>query len=54
VCALAQDLLQEQDYLGEHVFREFSEAPMEMRTTLEQPHFTYKNLFRGEQFFGDF
>jgi hypothetical protein len=27
-------------YLGEHVFHEFSEAPVEFRTTLEQPHFT--------------
>jgi hypothetical protein len=26
--------------LGEHVFREFSEAPAGMRTMLEQPHFT--------------
>jgi hypothetical protein len=41
VCALAQDFLQEQDYPGENVFRELSEAPAEMRTTLEQPHFTY-------------
>jgi hypothetical protein len=47
VCALAQDFLQEQDYPGEHVFREFSEAPAEMRTTLEQPHFTYTDLFRA-------
>jgi hypothetical protein len=31
----SQDFLQEQDYSGEHVFREFSEAPAEMRTTLE-------------------
>jgi hypothetical protein len=51
VCTLAQDFLQEQDYPGEHVFREFSEAPAEIRTTLEQPHFTYTDLggaiFRG-------
>jgi hypothetical protein len=46
VCASAQDFLQEQDYPGEHVFREFSEAPAEMRTTLKQPHFTYADLFR--------
>jgi hypothetical protein len=46
VCALAQDFLQEQDYPGEHVFRKFSEAPAEMRTTLEQPHFTYIDLLR--------
>jgi hypothetical protein len=44
---LAQDLLHEQDYPGKHVFREFSEAPAEMRTTLEQPHFTYEDLFRA-------
>jgi hypothetical protein len=31
----------------EHVFREFSEAPAEIRTTLEQPHFTYADLFRA-------
>jgi hypothetical protein len=30
--------LQEQDYPGEHIFCEFSEAPAEIRTTLEQPH----------------
>jgi hypothetical protein len=47
VCALAQDFLHEQDYPGEHVFREFSEAPAEMRTKLEQPHFTYPDLFRA-------
>jgi hypothetical protein len=47
VCALAQDFLQEQDYPGEHVFREFSEAPAEIRTTLEQPHFTYADFFRA-------
>jgi hypothetical protein len=41
VCALAQDFLQE------HVFREFSGAPAGMRTTLEQPHFTYADLFRA-------
>jgi hypothetical protein len=46
MCALAQGLLQEQDYPGEHVFCEFSEAPAEMRTMLEQPHFTYADLFR--------
>jgi hypothetical protein len=42
VCALAQ-----QDYPGEHVFREFSEAPAEIRTKLEQPNFTYVDLFRA-------
>jgi hypothetical protein len=47
VWALAQDFLQEQDYPGEHVFREILEAPVEMRTTLEQPHFTYTDLFRA-------
>jgi hypothetical protein len=47
VCALAQDFLQKQDYPGEHVFCEFSEAPVEIRTTLEQPHFTYADLFRA-------
>jgi hypothetical protein len=47
VCALAQDFLQEQDYPGEHVFRKFSEAPAEIGTTLEQPHFTYADLFRA-------
>jgi hypothetical protein len=58
VSALAQDFLQEEDYPGEHVFREFSEAPAEMRTTLEQPHFTYADLFRvglpGGAFFRGF
>jgi hypothetical protein len=39
--------LQEQDYPGERVFLEFSEAPAEMRTTLEQLHFTYADLFRA-------
>jgi hypothetical protein len=43
----AQDFLQDQDYLEEHVFREFSEAPGEIRTTQEQPHFTYADLFRA-------
>jgi hypothetical protein len=47
MCALAQDFLQEQDYPGEHVFREFSEAPAEMRTMLEQPHFTYTDIFKA-------
>jgi hypothetical protein len=47
VCALAQDFLQEQDYPGEHVFCKFSEAPGEMGTMLEQPHFTYADLFRA-------
>jgi hypothetical protein len=43
---------------GEHVFREFSGAPAVIRTTLEQPHFTFADLFRaefpGEHFFADF
>jgi hypothetical protein len=47
MCALAQDFLQEQGYPGEHVFHEFSEAPAEMRTLLEQPHFTYADLCRA-------
>jgi hypothetical protein len=42
-----QDFLQEQDYPREHVFREFSGAPAGMRTTLEQSHFTYADLFRA-------
>jgi hypothetical protein len=58
MCALAQGFLQEQDYLKEHVFREFSEATAEIRTTLEKPHFTYADLFRaglpGGAFFSDF
>jgi hypothetical protein len=47
MCPLAQDFLQKQDYLGEHVFRKFSEAPAEMRTMPGQPHFTYTDLFRA-------
>jgi hypothetical protein len=43
---------------GEHVFREFSGAQAVIRTTLEQPHFTFADLFRagfpGEHFFADF
>jgi hypothetical protein len=43
---------------GEHVFREFSGAPTVIRTTLEQPHFTFSDLFRagfpGEYFFRGF
>jgi hypothetical protein len=43
---------------GEHVFREFSGAPAVIRTTLEQPHFTFADLFRagfpGENFFRGF
>jgi hypothetical protein len=31
----------------EHVFREFSEAPVVIRTTLEQPHFIVADLFRA-------
>jgi hypothetical protein len=31
--------------LGEHVFREFSEALAVITTTLEQPHFTFGDLF---------
>jgi hypothetical protein len=42
---------------GEHVFREFSGAPAVIRTTLEQPHFTFADLFRagfpGEHFVAD-
>jgi hypothetical protein len=42
----------------EHVFREFSEAPAVIRTTLEQPHFTFADLYRagfpGEHFFRGF
>jgi hypothetical protein len=29
----------------EHVFCEFSVAPVVIRTTVEQPHFTFANLF---------
>jgi hypothetical protein len=47
VCAFAQEFLQKQDYPEEHVFCEFSEAPAEIRTTQEQPHFTYADLFRA-------
>jgi hypothetical protein len=47
MCTLAQDFLQEQDYPGEHIFPKFSEAPAEMRTTLEQPHFTSADLFKA-------
>jgi hypothetical protein len=32
---------------GGACFREFSEAPAVMRSTLEQPHFTYADLFRA-------
>jgi hypothetical protein len=32
---------------GGAIFWEFSEAPAEMRTTLEQPQFTYADLFRA-------
>jgi hypothetical protein len=43
---------------GEHVFREFSGAPAVIRTTLEQLHFTFADLFRagfpGEHFFRRF
>jgi hypothetical protein len=39
-------------------FREFSEASAEIRTALEQPHFTYADLFRpglpGGAFFRGF
>jgi hypothetical protein len=33
------------EFLGEHVFREFSGAPVVIRTTLDQPHFTFVDLF---------
>jgi hypothetical protein len=43
---------------GEHVFREFSLASAVIRTTLEQPHFTFADLFTagfpGEHFIADF
>jgi hypothetical protein len=32
---------------GEHVFREFLGAPVEIRITPEQPHFTFADLFRA-------
>jgi hypothetical protein len=32
---------------GGACFREFSEAPAEIRNTLEQPHFTYADLLRA-------
>jgi hypothetical protein len=45
-------------FSGEHVFREFFGAPSVIRTTLEQPHFTFEDLFRagflGAHFFSDF
>jgi hypothetical protein len=42
----------------DHVFRKFSGAPAVIRTMLEQPHFTFMDLFRagfpGEHFFHGF
>jgi hypothetical protein len=43
---------------GEHVFREFSGAPVVVRATLEQPQFIFADLFTAafprEHFFADF
>jgi hypothetical protein len=47
MCALAQDFLQEQDFPEGMFFRKFSGAPAAIRTTVEQPHFTFKDLFRA-------
>jgi hypothetical protein len=47
VCSFAQDFLQEQDFPKTMFFCEFSGAPVVIRTTLEQPHFTFLSLFRA-------
>jgi hypothetical protein len=43
---------------GEHLFREYLGAPAVIRTTLEQPHFTFADLFRagfpGEHVFREY